>query len=322
MDSINITANEANQRLDRFLRKYLKHMSLSDIYKLLRTKRVTVNGKKSREDYRLLEGDIVDILVEGPVQKNEAVKKASRDFTAIYEDSNLMIVDKPPGLILHPDAGHHEDTLVDQVLYYLQEKGEYSPEKSATFRPASINRLDINTGGIVIFAKNYNSLQTLNEMMRQRSIEKYYICIVKGRVDSEREIQAYLVKDHGSNIVRISNTYEENSKPIHTRLIPLRYLNGYTLMEINLITGRSHQIRAQASNIGHPIIGDMKYGADEDNRYFRKAFGLRNQFLYGYRISFTDALGEMSYLKGKSFKAILPPDYRSIIEKMFNFKVE
>ncbi|HBM80728.1 MAG TPA: RluA family pseudouridine synthase, partial [Clostridiaceae bacterium] len=192
MEKIIITANEANQRLDRFLRKYLKNVPLSGIYEIIRKKRVKVNGKGKPSNYRLNEGDMVELFFEGKMDASDGIRKSGMDFTVLYEDGNIMAVDKPAGLITHPDKNHKDNTLTDQVLYYLYGKNEYSPENEITFRPAAVNRLDINTGGIVLFAKNYLSLQNLNMMIRERYINKYYLCIVKGILKGEQDIEAYL----------------------------------------------------------------------------------------------------------------------------------
>lgn len=322
MGSITITANEANQRLDRFLRKYFKDMPLSEIYKLMRKKAVKVNGHKAQENYRLAEGDVLEIHFLVSEKKAVPVKEAGTDFSIVYEDDNILLVDKPPELIIHPDIKHKENTLVDQVLYYLYKNGKYDPESQKTFKPAAVNRLDLNTGGIVMFAKNYESLQNLNEMVRMRMIEKYYLCIVKGSMEKDTEIKAYLIKDQEKNIVKISYDREEDSKEIHTKIRVIKNAGKYTLLEINLITGRSHQIRAQLSNMGHPLIGDRKYGDPRENKYFRDVFKLSNQFLYAYKISFDKTLGNLKYLEGLQYTVKLPYAYDLIAQKIFNMKLE
>lgn len=318
MDSIEIGANEANQRLDRFLRKYLKDSSLSEIYKMLRKKTIRVNGKKAPENYRLAEGDTVEIHIDTKMEAPGLIKEAGRDFSIVYEDDNILIADKPVELILHPDARHRENTLVDQVLYYLYQSGQYNPEDEKTFRPAAVNRLDLNTGGLVLFAKNYKSLQDLNEIIREKLMAKYYICVVKGEVEEEFDIKAYLIKDEKNNKVSISRDNVEGSKEIHTIVKPLASSGLYSLLEINLITGRSHQIRGQLSALGHPIIGDMKYGDKKENRYFKYAFNLENQLLYAYKVYFNDAYGNLAYLKGRTITSPLPEKYTKIIAEKFD----
>lgn len=317
LQRIDITGNEAGQRLDRFLRKLYKDTPLSQIYKMLRKKLVKVNGKGSKEDYRLSLGDVVEIYSIEVSTEKETVKKADRDFEIIYEDDNILIVDKPAGLILHPDKGHTENTLVDQVLYYLYQKNEYVPEKEVTFKPAAVNRLDLNTAGLVMFAKNYNSLKELSQMVRERSLEKYYICMVKGKMDKDLDMISYLLKDNKSNKVSIFKEYQRGCKKIETSFMPVKTTGRYSLVEVDLITGRSHQIRAQLLNIGHPIIGDIKYGDNNENMFFKNRYGLKNQFLFSYRIHFNKAPGKLSYLDGREFKSKLPSMYVNIINDCF-----
>lgn len=320
--TIDITANEADQRLDRFLRKYLSDVPLSDIYKMLRKKVIRVNGRKAAENYRLSEGDVVEVYLEPRVKSKIDIRKSDREFSIIYEDDNILAVDKPAELILHPDARHKENTLVDQVLYYLYESGDYDPGNETTFRPAAVNRLDVNTGGIVLFAKNYRSLQDLNEMIREHQIDKYYLCVVKGKMSEKMEIKAYLTKDYKNNIVSISEKNTGAGKEIHTIINPLESTEKYSLVEINLITGRSHQIRAQLAHIGRPIVGDIKYGDAEINRYFKNTYRLHNQFLHAYRIYFNETPANLKYLKELSFKSKLPPSYCAIIKDLFQYSVE
>ena len=322
LNSINITSNEANQRLDRFIRKYLKNVSLSDIYKFIRKKDIRVNGQKTKENYRLLEGDVVEIYIEDEKTDTYEVPVAERNFSIIYEDDNILILNKPPELIMHSDISHTDNTLVDQVIYYLYQTGKYNPENETTFKPAAVNRLDLNTGGVVLFAKNYKSLQGLNVMVRDRLISKYYICIVKGKMEGEQDIKSFLIKDEINNKVEIIKARDDKSKEIHTRFKVLKASNDYSLVEVDLITGRSHQIRAQLSNIGHPIIGDMKYGDNKVNIYFKEGYKLKNQFLYAYKVKFDSAAKGLDYLENKSFNAVLPYNYKSIIKQLFDIDME
>lgn len=322
LQEIAITENEAGQRLDRFLRKLLKDVPLSQIFRMIRKKEVRVNGRGKKEDYRLSVGDIVEVYCAERLPEKETIKKAGCDFGIIYEDKNILISDKPAGLILHPDKGHHENTLVDQVLYYLYKKGEYDPEKEVTFKPAPANRLDLNTAGIVMFAKNYSSLKELSLMVRKRLLEKYYICMVRGKIEDDEKVVSYLSKDESINKVSIYNEYREGSKRIETRFKPIRTTERYSLIEVDLITGRSHQIRAQLSKMGCPIIGDIKYGDANENMYFKKAYGLGSQFLAGYRVFFRETSGILDYLKGREFISELPPAYTAIINDYFGKYME
>lgn len=322
LHNIIIGENEAGQRLDRFLRKYLKHTPLSDIYKLIRKKEVRVNGKGARENMRLDTGDVIEFRYDFTPLEAPAVKMAGRDFSIVFEDENLLVVDKPPGLILHPDISHGEDTLVDQVIYYLYESGSFNPGDEKTFRPAAVNRLDLNTGGLVIFAKNNRSLQALNEMIRGRLVEKRYLSIVKGNFEGEREIKAYLIKDRDNNTVSISENFTDGAKEIHTKIVPIKSSNGYSLVEVELITGRSHQIRAQLAAMGHPIIGDVKYGDRMENKRFRESFGLSHQFLFAYKLQFLEGAEGLEYLKELKLKMHMDSNYRKIIKHMFDMSLE
>lgn len=322
LHNIIIGENEAGQRLDRFLRKYLKSTSLSDIYKLIRKKEVRVNGKGARENMRLYTGDIIEFRYDFAPFEAPVVKTAGRDFSIVFEDENLLVVDKPPGLILHPDVSHGEDTLVDQVIYYLYESGSFNPGDEKTFRPAAVNRLDLNTGGLVIFAKNNRSLQALNEMIRCRLVEKRYLSIVKGNFECEREIKAYLIKNRDNNTASIAEKFTDGAKEIHTKIIPVKSSSGYSLVEVELITGRSHQIRAQLAAMGHPIIGDVKYGDRMENKRFRKSFGFHHQFLFAYKLQFLEGAEGLEYLKGLKFQMHLDSNCRKIIKHIFDMSLE
>lgn len=319
---IDITANEANQRLDRFLRKYFKDVPLTEIYRMLRKKTVRVNGYGKKENYRLTIGDTVEIPLEKSHDKKaDKIIEAGKDFDIVYEDENLLITDKPPGLIIHPDINHKENTLTDQVLYYLYKSGRYIPEVEKTFAPSPVNRLDVNTGGLVLFAKNYDALQALSEMVRERYVSKYYICAVRG-IMKDSEIKSNLIKDTDKNIVVISDKKVEGSKEIHTKFKTLRTSGDYSLVEVELITGRSHQIRAQLADTGHPIIGDTKYGDKNVNEHFKRTYKLKGQFLYAYRLVFDKTTGSFGYLKNHEFNAKLPKTYLKILGDLFKYGME
>lgn len=320
--NIIITANEAEQRLDRFLRKYLTNVSLSDIYKIIRKNRVKVNGKKVKENYRLIEGDSIEININNIESSKEKIDKIHTNFTIVYEDKNILLIDKDTGTFVHPDKTHKENTLISQVIYYLYKSGEYNPEEEITFRPAAVNRLDVNTGGIIIFAKNYISLKELNKLIRERRIEKKYISVVKGKMDKSGELKGYINKDEVNNISKISDNKEAKGKEICTKYKCLKSSGEYSLIEIELITGRSHQIRAHLSSINHPIIGDMKYGDRNVNNYFKKEFGIKNQLLYAYSICFDEIGGSLDYLSGKRFFSKLPIEYVNVIKKVFDYSID
>lgn len=322
---IKIGENEAGQRCDRFLKKYLHNSSRGNIFKMLRKKIIRVNGKKTRENYLLQIGDIVefrlnvDTLSELTGKKTTVNKDIVPNFTVIYEDSNILIVNKPAGVIVHPDQKHHTNTLVDMAAKYLYDKGEYDPREEVTFSPASVNRLDLNTSGMVVFAKNYKSLQILNELMRKDKIQKLYLALVKGSLPGTGEIRGYLQKDPQTNKVSVSQL-SQGTKKIKAREIVTRYkaiksYPAYTLLEMELVTGRPHQIRAHLQSIKHPLAGDPKYGDSTWNDYLRKKYGLKRQFLHAHSLSFGECTGILKHLTGRTFNCALPGELKKIIAK-------
>lgn len=321
MKQITITENEAEQRLDRFLRKYLKDYKLGDIYKLFRTNKVKVNNKKHKENYMLQVGDIIQLYISEEI-KTEAVKSVGADkpIDIVYEDDNLMLVNKPFGLLTHPDSPGDNDTLIDRVLYYLQQGENYS--SSMTFTPSVCNRLDRNTGGLVVVAKNYTALKSMNKLIRERKIKKLYLCVVKGFIKDAGEVKNFLVKDEEQNKVEILDHDQDGAREVYTRYKPIKSNEDYTLLEVELITGRPHQIRAHFASIGHPIVGDVKYGDKQINRIFRDSFRLNHQFLYAYKLKFKEAETGLEYLKGETFNSKLPDSFESIVQQLFSKKVK
>lgn len=272
-----ITENESGQRLDRFLFKYLNNTPRTNIFKLIRKKIIRVNGKKQSENFMLTEGDVIEIrLHENAVlemMKEEVEEDAvlKHDLDIIFEDDEILVVNKPSGLLTHPDKNEYKRTLTTYVQHYLKSSW------TKTFKPACIQRLDKNTSGIVIFGKTYQSLKKYNELMRNREIKKYYKCIVHGNIKEAGEIKGYLSKNMDKNIVRLQSYEDETfSKEVYTKYIPLDHKKGYTLLEVELLTGRSHQIRASLAYIGHPIIGDTKYDG-------KKIKGVTTQVLHAWR---------------------------------------
>ncbi len=325
MIEIKITDNEAQQRLDRFLRKYLKEYTLGDIYKILRKNKVKVNNKRVKENHMLETGDVVLLYIEH--KENEAVQPQlpaqqvsayiqHKALEVVYEDDNLLLINKPIGLLTHPDKPGDADTVIDRALYYLS-KHQNGVEYSPTFKPSVCNRLDRNTGGIVIVAKNYSTLKSVNEMIRERHIKKLYICIAKGIISKDGELKGYLVKNEADNIVRVTHLEEKDGKPIHTVYKVITCNNEYSLMEIELITGRSHQIRAHFASMGHPLIGDTKYGDEKVNQHFRVKYKLKHQFLYAYSIEFNNCSNDLKYLDGKRIVSKLPKDMDFITRDLF-----
>lgn len=320
MKEIIIGTNEAGQRIDKFLRKLWPQSTLGQIYKLLRTKKIKINGKKVPPSYLLVMGDKLEIYSAG--QEASTPRKITISLESvsplaiIHEDNNLLLVNKPAGILVHPANPQDQHTLIQQVLAYLYQKGEYNPQKELTFTPAACNRLDRNTSGLVIIAKNFPALQILNEMIRLGKIAKYYQGLVKGQIHKKGEIKGYLLKDHQENKVDISSVKKEGSKEIHTVYRPLDANSQYTLLEIQLITGRTHQIRAHLASLHHPLIGDSKYGSKKINDYFLQNFQLKHQFLHAYKLVFTVAPAPLEYLNSKTFIAPLPTELDQIRVKI------
>lgn len=317
MKEIRITENEAQQRLDRFLRKYLSDYKLGDIYKLFRNKKVKVNNKREKENYMLQLDDIVQLYIsDTSVIEVKQKMTPAKPIEVVYEDENILLVNKPFGLLTHPDSPGDNDTLIDRALYHISQQEGYIP--SPTFTPSTCNRLDRNTGGIVIVAKNYTALKSANKLVRERGIKKLYLCVVKGVINEAGEVENFLLKDEESNKVDILETHEEGAKGVHTKYNPIAHNNDYSLMEVELITGRPHQIRAHFASIGHPIVGDIKYGDKNTNKLFLDRFGLRHQFLYAYKLIFTSKEDGLEYLKGRSFTSKLPSSFERITKELFD----
>ncbi len=301
--NIEIKPNDAGQRLDRFLRKYLPKATLSGIYKMIR-KDVKVNGKRSKLDAFLEEGDIITLYLDDKkidqLSVRKKIKRTDRTFQIIYESDNVLIVFKNPGILTHGDANEKKNHLTNQVVSYLIDTGSYNPRFSNTFSPSPANRLDRNTSGLVVFGKNTDSLRRLNEIFKNRDIEKSYLTICQGEIKAPLDLHGYMEKIEASGKFRtlISETSNQKSKAIHTKVNPLKYgeYKGvkYTLTEVKLMTGRMHQIRAHLSYIGHPIVGDSKYGGREI-----RELSIRNQLLCANKLSFPefaddDILAELS----------------------------
>ncbi|NLM13815.1 MAG: RluA family pseudouridine synthase [Epulopiscium sp.] len=319
MKEIQITQNDANQRLDKFLMKYMNQSSKGFIYKMLRKKRIKYNGKKGEGNEKLQVGDIIQLyLADETINQFRVVKdidKVNRTFSVVYEDEHILLCNKPLGLLVHPDKNNNQKTLTDEILSYLAEKREYNPKEANGFTPAICNRLDRNTSGIIIVGKTLNALQTMNQMIKENKIQKYYLTIVKGSVKTPGVLKGYHKKNQKTNEVEIFDECEEESKYVETHYTPIIGNSNYTLLEIQLITGRSHQIRAHLSKINHPIIGDSKYGDIKVNEYFKSKYGLKYQFLHAYKIEFAECPKDFGYLENRSFKAELPNIYSEICNK-------
>lgn len=322
---IEIGTNEAGQRLDKFLRKYLKDVPLSAIFKALRKGDIRVNGKKGKEKDVLVEGDVIEIkYLQSVVQKQKKKKNFQEvDFSAlqiVYEDDNILLVEKWPGVLVHSDRKDGPATLTDYALSYLYKKGDYVPENELTFTPASCNRLDRNTSGIVFFGKNFEALKLVNEMIRERHVKKYYCALVKGKIKAGR-YEAYITKDDENNTAEVFKEKKPNTKKIAMDVSVIQTNGAFSFLEIELITGRSHQLRAHLAFLGNPIIGDPKYGNRELNSFFENKFGLNYQFLYAYKVIFKEVPERLEYLKNKTVAYALPPIFKKIKKDVFKFTI-
>ena len=306
MKEIQIRKNDAGQRLDRFVGKAVPLLPESLLQKYIRLKRIKRNGKAAKRDVRLVEGDVLQLYIndeffEKPTEHNAWLKIATPRLDIVYEDENILLADKKPGVLCHSAGEWSWDTLISNIQAYLRQTGEWDPKAENAFTPALCNRIDRNTGGIVIAAKNAEALRILNDKIRDREIAKYYLCIALGRVEPPKgRIECFLRKDEKSNTVRVYHRPVPEGRSAVTLYQTLRTRGELSLLEVELLTGRTHQIRASMADLGHPLLGDGKYGIGSVNR----KYGETQQALYSYRLRFdfpTDA-GILEYLRGQEFQ--------------------
>ena len=307
MRILKIQKNDAGQRLDKFLTKAVKGLPMSLMYKFIRLKKIKVNRARADQKQILCEGDEIQLFI-----KDEFFDVASKDTSAltaikpkldiVYEDEHILLLNKRPGVLVHDDAEGGENTLIMHIQAYLVGQGSYNPADEQSFAPALCNRIDRNTGGMVIAAKDAEALRVMNEMIREDELSKFYLCLVHGHVERERAtLHGYLRKDSAKNQVRVEDKPFPRSKEIITKYKTVAVKNGRSLLEVELVTGRTHQIRAHMSHIGHPLLGDGQYGVNRDDR----ARGYKFQALYAYRLRFDfakDGGTALDYLRGKEIK--------------------
>lgn len=322
MKMLIIDENNENQRIDKYLKKLLCNAPSQLIYKMLRKKDVKVNGVKVKENYILQFNDQVELFLYedkfNEYTQAQTIFDLPIEFKVLYEDERILVVDKPAGLLIHEDINEDMNTLSNQVLTYLYNKGEYNPDESLSFTPGPVHRLDRNTSGIVIFGKTLRALQDLNEMMKKRHcIEKTYMTICKGYMPSQ-ELIGYMKKDGDQSLVKIVSKNTPGALTMHTIVENIQSNQDYSLLEVKLITGRTHQIRIHLSSVQHPLIGDSKYGDFELNKYMKKKYRLNHQFLHAYQIQFVKPIGCLKYLQDKIIVCNLPDNLLKIKRDIFN----
>lgn len=331
MKVITISRQEAGQRLDRYLAKYMPNAAKSFFYKMLRKKNITLNGKKAAGMEKIQEGDEIKLFLSDetinkfrrieqvqkePAKRKAAAKEKKQSLAIVYEDDEVLVVNKAAGM-LSQKAKADDYSLVECITDHLMTKQE---QQTSVFRPGICNRLDRNTTGLIVAGKTVESLQYLNRLFKERDLHKYYLCIVKGRIAQKETIDGYLWKEEKSNKVTVLKEKKEGSVRILTAYEPLEYGScrgeEYTLLKVDLITGKSHQIRAHLQSIGHPLVGDCKYGNRKEASFYQKEFGLQYQLLHAWKL----CLGNVSYLPErlheKEWTAPLPEQFQEILKKM------
>ncbi len=322
MKSIVITDNEAGKRLDRLLGTYLNLAQKGFIYKMLRKKNITLNGRKCDGSERLTAGDEVRLYFSDEtircLSQVRLQKVSQKKLPIIYEDDHILLINKPSGM-LSQKAKEGDESLVEYLLDYLLKEGKITRESMRCFRPSVCNRLDRNTSGLVAAGKTLAGLQILSSMFKDRSLHKYYLCAVRGNVAEGRLIEGCLKKDGTTNQVKVCQLLDgaDGAVPIRTEYEPLAHNDGCTLLRVTLITGRPHQIRAHLASIGHPILGDYKYGQPAINARMKKQYHISSQMLHSYKLVFPGKLPDpLGHLGGRTFTAPAPREFRRLFPEL------
>lgn len=320
MKSIIVNSNEAGQRLDKLLGKYLNLAGKGFLYKMMRKKNITLNGKKCDGSEKLSMGDEIKLfLSDETIEKFSEVKVQKvhhQKLDIVYEDQHILMINKPSGM-LSQKAKETDESLVEYLIDYLLESGQLTKEDLRSFRPSVCNRLDRNTSGLVAAGKSLAGLQMLSSVLKDRSLHKYYVCGVKGILKEKQLISGYLKKEEKTNQVTILKTEEEDALPIRTEYEPIAYANDqYTLLKVTLITGRTHQIRAHLASIGHPLLGDHKYGDAKVNEFVKERYHIRSQMLHSWQMVFPELEGDFAYLSGKTIEAKWPNEFKRVFREM------
>lgn len=306
MKEFTINKNDAGQRVDKFITKAVPDLPKNLIYKYIRLKRIKLNGKRCEISAKLNEGDIMQLYINDEffdkADSKTAFLSAPAKIDIVYEDENIILADKKTGLVVHEDESGSADTLINRITHYLYDKGEYSPEAEHSFAPALCNRIDRNTGGIVICAKNAEALRVMSQKIKDRELQKKYLCVTVGIPKAKQaELKAYMIKDEKTKTVKVFDSPAEGTKTMITkyRVLAENKQLDIALLEVDLITGRTHQIRAHMAHIGYPLLGDGKYGSNRVNRQF----GVKTQALYSYylKFDFKTESGSLACLDKKEF---------------------
>lgn len=316
MQEIVISKNEAGQRFDKYLFKYFKEANASFIYKMLRKKNIVLNGKKSDGKDKLTEGDSVKVfMTDETIAKFRGIVMDDLvtpiDLDVVYEDEHVIIVNKPSGM-LSQKAEKDDVSINEYIISYLVDSGTITKEELQTFKPGVCNRLDRNTSGLIVAGKSLMGLQVMSKMFKERTMDKYYLAVVSGQIEQDSLIKGYLVKDEKTNKVEIFDIEKPDSQYIETEYKPLWNKGDITLLQVKLITGRTHQIRAHLSSVGHSLIGDYKYGNKEINDNYKAEYGIADQMLHSWKLCFPK-MNELTGLSEKTIEAEMPDEFKKVI---------